>query len=57
MPSTTMRLQASGPSVGRCEIHAPRRTLAASVPRRLRSIVRKAVETEVRFSAINAYEV
>jgi hypothetical protein len=42
----TMRLQASIP--GRCEIHAPRRIVAVSGPKRLRSINRNAVDTEVR---------
>lgn len=47
MPAPAMRLHASIPN--RCEIHAPRRTRAASGPKRLRTINRNAVDTEVRY--------
>lgn len=48
MPAPAMRLHASIPN--RCEIHAPRRTVAASGPQRLRSLNRNAVDTEVRYA-------
>jgi len=47
MSAPAMRLHASIPN--RCEIHAPRRTITASGPKRLLSINRNAVDTDVRY--------